>query len=347
MPVSVGEIGDQNMLRSKKSAVIGDGQNGELLNEEVLRFEDVVKIYKSGPIVNYALDKVNFTLKNGETIAIVGESGSGKTTLGMAAINLLEHSKGTIYFLGNPLKKLRGRKLKDFRAKSQMIFQDPYGSLNPYNSVFDSVVAPLNNFRPDMSKTEKREAVLSMLDRVGLRPAESFIDEFPKKLSGGQRQRVSIARALIMRPALIIADEPTSMLDVSVSSTVITLLNELKKEMHFSMLYISHELATAKYISERMAVMNLGRIVEIGNSDEIVAHPSHPYTKLLLTSMPDVKNKPEDEMSVNLNFDEYNGGIKGCTFASVCPFVKENCKETRPELTKVDEGHYVACFYPL
>ncbi len=335
------------MLRTKNETRTGEEALESSTSEEVIRFENVTKIYKSGPIVNHALDGVSFSLRRGETISIVGESGSGKTTLGMAAINLLDHSGGTIYFLGSPLRKLRGKKLRSFRSKSQMIFQDPYGSLNPYNSVYDSVVAPLNNFRPDLSKSEKRKEVLEMLDKVGLRPAESFIDEFPKKLSGGQRQRVSIARALIMRPAFIIADEPTSMLDVSVSSTVITLLNELKKEMNFSMLYISHELATAKYISERMAVMNLGRIVEIGNSDDIVARPSHPYTKLLLTSMPDVKNKPGDEMVVDLDFDAYNGGMKGCTFANVCPFVKEDCKTTRPELRKIEEGHYVACFYPL
>lgn len=314
---------------------------------DVMRFENVTKIYKSGPIVNYALDDVSFSLRKGETISIVGESGSGKTTLGMAAINLLNYDRGTIYFENMPVKKLNRKQRKKFRAGSQMIFQDPYGSLNPYNSVYDSVVAPLNSFRPDLSRSQKREEVLKMLDKVGLRPAESYIDEFPKKLSGGQRQRVSIARALIMRPELIIADEPTSMLDVSVSSTVMTLLNHLKEEMNFSMLYISHELATARYISERMAVMNLGRIVEIGGSDSIVDHPLHPYTKLLLTSMPDVNNSNSEEMDVTLDFDIYNGGIKGCSFATMCPFVRENCKESRPELKKVEEDHYVACFYPL
>ena len=314
---------------------------------DVMRFENVTKIYKSGPIVNYALDDVSFSLRKGETISIVGESGSGKTTLGMAAINLLNYDRGTIYFEDMPVKKLNRKQRKKFRAGSQMIFQDPYGSLNPYNSVYDSVVAPLNSFRPDLSRSQKREEVQKMLDKVGLRPAESYIDEFPKKLSGGQRQRVSIARALIMRPELIIADEPTSMLDVSVSSTVMTLLNHLKEEMNFSMLYISHELATARYISERMAVMNLGRIVEIGGSDSIVDHPLHPYTKLLLTSMPDVNNSNSEEMDVTLDFDIYNGGIKGCSFATMCTFVRENCKESRPELKKVEEDHYVACFYPL
>lgn len=315
---------------------------------EVMRFDNVTKIYRSGPIINYALDGVNFTLRKGETIAIVGESGSGKTTLGMAAINLINYDKGAIYFRNVPTKKMKKRERRKFRSSSQMIFQDPYGSLNPYDSVFESVVAPLDSFRPDLSKSQKRDEVLKMLDRVGLRPADSFIDEFPKKLSGGQRQRVSIARALIMRPEFIVADEPTSMLDVSVSSTVITLLGELKKEMNFSMLYISHELATARYISERMAVMNLGRIVEIGGSDNIVKNPAHPYTKLLLTSMPDVNGKnAEEEISVNLDFDAYNAGIKGCTFATVCPFMRDNCKESRPELRKVEEDHYVACFYPL
>lgn len=316
-------------------------------SSELMRFENLTKIYRSGPIVNYALDGVNLSLRKGETIALVGESGSGKTTLGMAAIRLIGYDNGEIYFNNTSLRKLKGDVKRKFRSSSQMIFQDPYGSLNPYNSVFQSVVAPLDNFKKGLSKEEKRNEVLRMLDRVGLRPAESFIDEFPKKLSGGQRQRVSIARALIMRPEFIVADEPTSMLDVSVSSTVITLLNDLKSEMNFSMIYISHELATAKYISDRMAVMNLGRIVEIGSSDKIVSKPAHPYTRLLLESMPDISSTGEDEMKVNLDFDTYNAGIKGCTFATVCPFVKDNCRNERPELKKVDEDHYAACFYPL
>ena len=305
------------------------------------------KIFKSGHIVNYALDKVNLTIKRGETIAIVGESGSGKTTLGMIALNLIGYDKGKLLFKNKELKKIKRKDMSQFRSKSQMIFQDPYGSLNPYNSVYQSVVAPLDNFNKNMSRKEKRQAVLTMLDRVGLRPPEAFIDEFPKKLSGGQRQRVSIARALIMSPEFIVADEPTSMLDVSVSATVLALLNELKEEMHFSMIFITHELATAKYISDRLAVMNLGRIVEVGDSTQLVEKPAHPYTKLLLNSMPESESTDEVIYEVKSSFGTINGGIKGCTFAHMCPFVKEDCRTTKPELRDLENGHQVACHYPL
>ncbi len=313
----------------------------------MLKFDSVTKIFKSGHIVNYALDKVNLTIKKGETIAIVGESGSGKTTLGMIALNLLGYDNGKLLFRNRELKKIKRKDMAHFRSKSQMIFQDPYGSLNPYNSVYQSVVAPLDNFSKGMSRKEKRQEVLTMLDRVGLRPPEAYIDEFPKKLSGGQRQRVSIARALIMRPEFIVADEPTSMLDVSVSATVLALLNELKEEMHFSMIFITHELATAKYISDRMAVMNLGRIVEVGDSIQLVEKPAHPYTKLLLNSMPESEATDEDKYEVKSSFGAINSGIKGCTFAHMCPYVKEDCKTTKPELRELGNGHQVACHYPL
>ncbi len=313
----------------------------------VLKFDSVTKVFKNGHIVNYALDKVNLTIKKGETIAIVGESGSGKTTLGMIALNLLNYDKGKLLFRNKELKKIKRKDMTEFRSKSQMIFQDPYGSLNPYNSVYQSVVAPLDNFNKRMSRKEKRQAVLSMLDRVGLRPPEAYIDEYPKKLSGGQRQRVSIARALIMRPEFIVADEPTSMLDVSVSATVLGLLNELKDEMHFSMIFITHELATAKYISDRMAVMNLGRIVEVGESSLLVEKPSHPYTKLLLNSMPESEALEDTQYEVKSSFGVINSGIKGCTFAYMCPFVKDDCRTVKPELREVGNGHLVACHYPL
>ena len=316
-------------------------------SDAIIVFENVTKIYKNGSVRNFALDNVTFSIKRDETVAIVGESGSGKTTLGLSAIKLVGIDKGEIYFKGEKFSRLKRRNLKKFRSQTQMVFQDPYGSLNPYNSVYDSVVAPLNSFQSGMSKSEKREKVLQMLDKVGLRPTESFINEYPKKLSGGQRQRVSIARALIMEPEFIIADEPTSMLDVSISSTVLTLLKNLKKELHFSMLYISHELATARYISDRMAVMNLGRIVEYGKSDSVVNTPAHPYTKLLISSMPHLSEEGTEELEVNLDFDTYNAGIKGCSFSHVCPFVQQDCKEGRPEFLKVGEDHYVACFHPM
>ena len=337
------------MITAIRNKDKGSGGFGEEIQEtdSIIAFENVTKIFKNGLVRNHALDNVTFSIKRDETVAIVGESGSGKTTLGLSAIKLVDIDRGEIYFKGKNISRLKRRRLREFRSQTQMVFQDPYGSLNPYNSVYDSVAAPLNSFQSGMSKSEKREKVLQMLDKVGLRPPESFINEYPKKLSGGQRQRVSIARALIMEPEFIVADEPTSMLDVSISSTVLTLLKNLKKELHFSMLYISHELATARYISDRMAVMNLGRIVEYGKSDSVVNTPAHPYTKLLISSMPHLSEEGTEELEVNLDFDTYNAGIKGCSFSHVCPFVQQDCKEGRPEFLKVGEDHYVACFHPM
>ena len=325
-----------------------DDIRGENPEDFVLKFNNVEKIFKSGRIVNHALDEVSIGIKRGETLSIVGESGSGKTTMGLAAVKLLDITRGKIFFEGQDVSKLKGRKLFNFRSKTQMIFQDPYSSLNPFNTIYKSVSAPLVSFRKDLNHEKRREMVAEMLDRVGLQPGKNFLEVFPKSLSGGQRQRVSIARSLIMNPSFIVADEPTSMLDVSISATVINLLKRLKKEMNFSMMYISHELATSRFIGDKMAVMNFGRIVEYGNADEIAKHPMHPYSEILINSMPSIENPNRKQVTkLNLDFNFYNGGIRGCSFAHFCPFKKDRCETERPQLKKMGNEHYVACFYPL
>lgn len=324
----------------------------------VLRVQDLVKIFKSGHVRNFALDGVSLNIKRGETVAVVGESGSGKTTLGLSVVRLINTTSGTITFNGRRIDNLREGKLRGFRKLTQMVFQDPYSSLNPYNTIFRSVAAPLDSFGiPEgslmegndtkTSKETKRRLVAEMLDRVGLSPGESFLDQYPRKLSGGQRQRAALARSLIMRPELVVMDEPTSMLDVSISSQVINLIKELKNELNFSVMYISHEIATSKYISDRMAVMNLGRIVELGDSDSISFKPAHPYTDILIKAMPDIHGIDTDTAPKTVDFSVYNGGMKGCTFAHSCPFKTEICETNRPELEKIDADHYVACFHPL
>lgn len=316
-------------------------------NEYLIYFKNVEKIFKSGRILNHALDNVTLGIKEGETLAVVGESGSGKTTLGLSAVRLQDITKGEILFQGKDISRLRGKKLFNFRSQTQMIFQDPYSSLNPFNTIYKSVSAPLVSFRKDLNHEERRKMVANMLNKVGLLPGENFLDVFPKSLSGGQRQRVSIARSLIMKPKFVVADEPTSMLDVSISATVINLLKRLKKEMNFSMIYISHELATSRYIGDKMAVMNFGRIVEYGDPDRIASHPMHPYSEILINSMPSVENPKRKPLGkLNLDFNFYNGGIKGCSFAHFCPFKKDRCEEERPELRFMENDHYVACFYP-
>ena len=335
-------------MNEYESVNLSDDFQDKNSEEFVLKFNKVEKIFKSGRIVNHALDNISIGIKKGETLAVVGESGSGKTTMGLAAVKLLDITRGSIFFENQDVSKLKGRKLFKFRSKTQMIFQDPYSSLNPFNTIYKSVSAPLVSFRKDLNHEKRRDLVAEMLDRVGLQPGRNFLDVFPKSLSGGQRQRVSIARSLIMNPSFIVADEPTSMLDVSISATVINLLKKLKSEMKFSMMYISHELATSRFIGDKMAVMNFGRIVEYGDADEIAKHPMHPYSEILINSMPSLENKNKKQITkLNLDFNYYNGGIRGCSFAHFCPFKKDQCETDRPQLKKVGNEHYVACFYPL
>ena len=284
-------------MNEYESVNLSDDFQDNNSEEFVLKFNKVEKIFKSGRIVNHALDNISIGIKKGETLAVVGESGSGKTTMGLAAVKLLDITKGSIFFENQDVSKLKGRKLFKFRSKTQMIFQDPYSSLNPFNTIYKSVSAPLVSFRTDLNHEKRRDLVAEMLDRVGLQPGRNFLDVFPKSLSGGQRQRVSIARSLIMNPSFIVADEPTSMLDVSISATVINLLKKLKSEMKFSMMYISHELATSRFIGDKMAVMNFGRIVEYGDADEIAKHPMHPYSEILINSMPSLENKNKEQIT--------------------------------------------------
>ena len=326
----------------------------------LIEFRGLTKIFKSGHVRNYALDNVDLHLNPKESLSIVGESGSGKSTLGLVAVSLLHPTKGRVYFEGKDISKLRRSGLRGFRRNVQMVFQDPYSALNPFNTIYQSVVAPIKynwKYYKSLVRTDTlnssstrevlRKTVAEMLDRVGLSPGESFLDLYPRKLSGGQRQRVVIARALIIRPKLVIADEPTSMLDVSISAQVLNLLSNLKSELGFSIIYISHEIATARYISDNMAVFNLGRVVEYGPSDEIAFHPKHPYTDLLIRSLMEVGREVISEPPQKINYNVYNGGIKGCTFAHSCPFKRDICVQKSPELQDLGNGHFVACFYPI
>lgn len=327
----------------------------------LLEFRDLTKTFKSGHVKNYALDHVNLKVKRRESVSIVGESGSGKTTLGLATVKLIPVSSGEILFEGNNIRKFRGHKLKQFRRQTQMVFQDPYSSLNPFDTVFRTVSIPLYAQRKeieietlretgqklDLNTAEIRKRVIDMLDKVGLTPAESFLDIYPKKLSGGQRQRIAIARSLITKPKLIVADEPTSMLDVSISAQVLNLLVQLKNDLDFTIIFISHELATARFIADKMGVLNLGRIVEYGPSDAITSHPMHPYSDVLIKSMPEIEGFSADQTIPKSDYDVYNGGIRGCSYAHLCPFKTDICEQERPQLEEKEPGHYIACYHPV
>ncbi|MCL4451596.1 MAG: ABC transporter ATP-binding protein [Candidatus Thermoplasmatota archaeon] len=327
------------------------------LNDDrsIVVIDKATVIFKSGHVRNYALDSVSLKIRRGEAVGIVGESGSGKTTLGLAVLKILRLNAGRIFFDGMDISRLRSKKLALFRSKTQMIFQDPYSSLNPYNTIFESVATPVfsnisrleSELQRKVTKREIRSMVSETLEKVGLSPGSAFLDVYPRKLSGGQRQRVAVARALIMHPKLVVADEPTSMLDVSITAQVANLLKSLQKEMDFSLMYISHELSTSRYISNRIAVMCLGRVVELGTSEDITKSPMHPYTDILIRSMPEVSSSGINDSIAKIDFNAYNGGIKGCVFAHSCPRKTEICTSEKPLLQEMGNDHEVACFHPI
>ncbi|EKF49967.1 oligopeptide ABC transporter ATP-binding protein [Thermosipho africanus H17ap60334] len=290
-----------------------------------------------------AVDGVSFSISKGETFGLVGESGSGKTTTGRLILRLIEPTSGKIFFEDTDITKLSKEELRKFRKNMQIIFQDPMAALNPYMKVGDAIKHGLEIHNIGGSNQERKMLVMKMLERVNLSPPEDFYYRYPHELSGGQRQRIVIARALILRPKFVVADEAIAMLDVSVRSQLLKLLIDLKNEFDLTFLFITHDLATTKYICNKIGVMYLGKIVEIGDFKEIYTEPLHPYTKALISAVPepDPKRKkkkiiPEGEVPNPIN------PPKGCKFHPRCPYAMDICKEAEPPLKKV-KNHIVAC----
>jgi len=290
-----------------------------------------------------AVDNVTFSIKKGEIFTLAGESGCGKTTTGRLVVRLLEPTSGKICFDGEDITKLRGEKLRMLRRKMQIIFQDPYASLNPRMRIGDSIGHPLEIYGMAKGK-EKMKMVSEVLEKVGLTPPEQFIGLYPLNLSGGQRQRVALARSIILKPEFMIADEPVSMIDVSLRTTIIDLMLGFRKELGLTYLFVTHDLAVAKYISDRIAIMYLGKIVEMGNKEEIFSNPMHPYTQALLLAIPvpdperkrkDVELKGEVPSAINVP--------SGCRFHTRCPKAEKTCAEKEPEMIPVSPSHFVAC----
>lgn len=261
---------------------------------EILRFEKEHNVK--------AVDGVSFTVQNGKVFVLAGESGSGKTTVARLILRAIEPDSGSIIFDGDDITKRTETELRKVRTSIQMVYQDPYTSLNPRMKILDIIMEPLNINDKHSSKVEKKEKVLQTLEDVRLRPAEEISEKFPHMLSGGQRQRVALARAIVLTPKLIIADEPVSMLDVSVRAEILELMGNLKERLNVSYIYITHDLSTARYIGDDIAIMRDGRIAEVGNIDQVLLYPTHPYTKALIEAIsePDPGNL-QREKNINLN----------------------------------------------
>lgn len=292
-----------------------------------------------------AVDDVSFSVFKGETLGIVGESGSGKSTLGRVILRLLDPTEGEIYFNGDEISKLKQRQVRSYRRDMQMVFQDPFGSLNSKMSVAELIEEPLL-VQTNLSRQERKERAIEIMEKVGLRADDRL--KYPHEFSGGQRQRISIARALIINPQLVICDEPVSALDVSIQAQVLNLMKDLQDEFSLTYLFIAHDLSVVKHISDRIAVMYLGRIVEIAPKKALYDNPLHPYTQGLLASIPiiDTDDTKEERKKIRITGDLPSpvNPPTGCPFRTRCPLAHERCSVERPELKGPEnDEHLVAC----
>ena len=290
-----------------------------------------------------AVDNINLKIKKGETLGLVGESGCGKSTAGRTIVRLYEPTEGSLIFDGEDITGLSGSRLKPFRRKLQMIFQDPYASLNPRMTVGDIIGEALDIHKLARG-AGRQERIVELLRLVGLNPEHA--NRFPHEFSGGQRQRVGIARALAVEPQLIVCDEPISALDVSIQAQVVNLLKELQNRLGLTYLFIAHDLSMVQYISDRVAVMYLGQVVELADSLELYAKPLHPYTKALMSAIP-VADPDEAAKRERVALQGDTSGaidpVPGCRFQPRCPVAKEICRQQEPEYREVKERHFVAC----
>ncbi|WP_413303987.1 dipeptide ABC transporter ATP-binding protein [Bacillus sp. 1P10SD] len=290
-----------------------------------------------------ALDGISFSLKKGETLGIVGESGCGKSTMGRAILRLHEPSSGTIIYEGKDITRVKKKEMRDNRKDLQIVFQDPYGSLNPRMTV-GTMLSEIVETHKIVPKKDVYDYVCNLLVEVGLN--EQYYHRFPHEFSGGQRQRVSIARALCTNPKLIVCDEAVSALDVSVQSQILNLLQRLKKEHQLTYLFISHDLSVVKHVSDRVAVMYLGKMVELADKKELYDNPLHPYTRALLSAIPSTKEeKKRERVILTGDVPSPINVPSGCRFHTRCPLATDKCRVEEPEFNEVSENHFVACHY--
>ena len=315
------------------------------MSKVLLKAEHLKKYFKSPHGTVKAVDDVSLEIYEGETLALVGESGCGKSTLGRVILNLITPTSGTVTFDGTDITALHGKALRNMRAQMQLVFQDPFSSLDPRFTVGQIIAEPLQNM--GLSRQEQKKRVLELMDRVSLQP--EHYNRYPHQFSGGQRQRIGIARALAPNPRLIVCDEPVSALDVSIQAQILNLLKKLQNQSNLTYLFISHDLAVVRYISDRVCVMFLGQICELCSTVEAYEKPLHPYTRMLIDSAPepDPDFHREDRMLLQGELPSPVNPPAGCRFCTRCPFATDVCRTVHPELKEYTPGHFCACHHPL
>lgn len=313
------------------------------MEETLIEVKNLKKYFKTSKGMLHAIDGVNFKIKKGTTLGVVGESGCGKSTLGNVILQLLHPTEGEILYKGKNIVGLKEKEMKEFRRKMQLIFQDPFSSLDPRKSVEESIGEPLKIYKEFKNKEEYEERIHSLMKTVGL--AERYASSYPHELDGGRRQRIGIARALALNPDFIVCDEPVSALDVSIQAQILNLLMDLQKEKGLTYMFITHDLSVVKHISTEIAVMYLGQCVEYASSEELFKNPMHPYTQGLLDAIP-IPSLTGKKLSGQLMSGELKSPIEpkpGCRFAERCPKRSECCDGKDIPLVELSKGHYVAC----
>jgi len=314
--------------------------------DKILEVKDLKKYFPTPKGLLHAVDNVSFDIERGKTLGVVGESGCGKSTTGRSILRLIEPTSGEVKFEGQDIISLSVRDMQKMRRNMQIIFQDPFSSLDPRKSIAQIIGEPIDIYKLASNKKEKEEKILELMDTVGL--ARRLYSTYPHELDGGRRQRIGVARALAVDPKFIVCDEPVSALDVSIQAQILNLMEDLQVERNLTYMFITHDLSVVKYISDDIAVMYLGSLVEKAPAEELFAHPLHPYTRALLSAAPNIDiDNPSKRIVISGEVVSPVNLPNECRFAKRCPYACDKCRSHIPELVEKTPGHFVACDFPL